>query len=62
MTSKLKASYSKTAAEIHISDQNIFSVLANITDCHFELDKVWRFIRINNQALTHFGKKEDAMG
>ena len=37
--------------------QKISSILASITDCHFELDKDWRFIRINDHSLAYFGRQ-----
>ena len=64
MTRKLKVSRDKAAAgRFRKSDQEISSILASITDCHYELDKEWCFIRINDHALTYFGKKkEDIIG
>lgn len=51
------------AGLVHESEQKIFSILAGITDCYYELDPHWRFIRINDRALTYFGvKKEDVVG
>ena len=34
-----------------------------ITDCHYMLDRQWRFTRINDRALRHFGMgQEDFLG
>jgi PAS domain S-box-containing protein len=41
------------------SERRISSILASITDCHYELDHDWRFVRINDQALAYFGRKRE---
>lgn len=41
------------------SEEKLSSILAKITDCHFELDKDWRFIRINDQSLDYFGRQRE---
>jgi PAS domain S-box-containing protein len=47
-------------AEIfHRSEQKISTIYAHMTDCHCELDRDWRFIRINDRALSYFGGKRD---
>jgi PAS domain S-box-containing protein len=45
--------------ELHESEQRLSSIIASITDCHYELDKDWRFILINDRSLTYFGRKRD---
>jgi len=64
MARKQRVSSDETAAELsRKSEQKISSILAGITDCHYELDRNWRFIRINDQSLAYFGKKkEDLIG
>ena len=58
MTRKQKLSLDETVAELsRKSEQKISSILASITDCHFELDKDWRFIRINDHSLAYFGRQ-----
>ena len=41
------------------SEQKISSIFAHITDCYYELDRDWRFTRINDQALAYFGKRRE---
>ncbi len=43
------------------SEQKISSILASITDCHFELDKKWRFICINDHAMEYFNRKREEL-
>ena len=64
MTRKQKASPDAIVAELFLkSEEKISSILAGITDCHFELDRDWRFIRINDQSLAYFGgKREELIG
>jgi PAS domain S-box-containing protein len=64
MTRKQKVSSQEKAAELfRKSEQKLSSILAGITDCHYELDRDWRFIRINDHSLAYFGKKrEDLIG
>jgi PAS domain S-box-containing protein len=38
------------------SERKISAILDSITDCHYELDKEWRFVRVNDRASVHFGK------
>ena len=38
------------------SERKISAILDYITDCHYELDKEWRFARVNDRAAKHFGK------
>lgn len=62
MTRKLKVSSRETEAELlRKSEQRLSSILASITDCHFELDKKWRFVRINNHAVEFFGRKREEL-
>lgn len=42
-------------------EQKLSSILASITDCHYELDKDYRFISINDHALAYFGKKREKL-
>lgn len=52
----------ETAAELlRKSEQRLSSILASITDCHFELDKKWHFIRINDHAVEYFGRKREEL-
>lgn len=52
----------ETAAELlRKSEQRLSSILASITDCHFELDKKWRFILINDHAVEYFGRKREEL-
>ncbi|MDQ5986581.1 MAG: Adaptive-response sensory-kinase SasA [Syntrophus sp. SKADARSKE-3] len=47
----------------HQSERKIAAILNSMTDCHYELDKEWRFTRINDRALAYFGKnREDFIG
>ena len=64
MARKQRVSPEETAVErSRKSEQKISSILAGITDCHYELDCDWRFIRINDHSLAYFGKKrEDLIG
>jgi len=64
MTRKQKISPQKTVEELlRKSEQKLSSILASITDCHFELDRDWRFIRVNDQSLAYFGRKrEEVLG
>jgi PAS domain S-box-containing protein len=32
-----------------------------ITDCHYELDRNWRFIRINDHSLAYFGRQREEL-
>jgi PAS domain S-box-containing protein len=58
MARKQRISLDGAASELlRKSDQRLSSILASITDCHFELDHGWRFIRINDQALAYFGRE-----
>jgi PAS domain S-box-containing protein len=60
MDSKKKSPTQESTAELlRKSEQKLSSILASITDCHFELDKDWRFIRINDQSLDYFGRKRE---
>jgi PAS domain S-box-containing protein len=62
MTRKHKVSPQETVAELlRKSEQKISSILASITDYHFELDKDWRFLRINDQSLAYFGRKKEEL-
>ncbi len=62
MTPKQKASPRETVVELlRKSEEKLTSILASITDCHFELDKNWRFIRINNQSIAYFGRKREEL-
>lgn len=62
MARKLKVSLDQTAAEVfRKSEEKLSSILASITDCHFQLDKDWRFIRINDHALAYFGRRKDEL-
>jgi PAS domain S-box-containing protein len=62
MDSKEKSPIQETTAELlRRSEQKLSSILASITDCHFELDKDWRFIRINDQSLNYFGRKREEL-
>ena len=62
MTRKQKLSLDETVAELsRKSEQKISSILASITDCHFELDKDWRFIRINDHSLAYFGRQREEL-
>ena len=62
MTRKQKASPDAIVAELFLkSEEKISSILAGITDCHFELDRDWRFIRINDQSLAYFGRKREEL-
>jgi len=62
MTRKHKVSPQETVAELlRKSEQKISSILASITDYHFELDKDWHFLRINDQSLAYFGRKKEEL-
>ena len=62
MTRKQKVSLDETAAELlRKSEQKMSSILAGITDCHYELDRDWRFILINDQSLSYFGRKREEL-
>jgi len=62
MTRKQKLSLDETVAELsRKSELKISSILASITDCHFELDKDWRFIRINDHSLAYFGRQREEL-
>ena len=62
MTPKQKASPQETVVELlRKSEEKLTSILASITDCHFELDKDWRFIRINDHSLAYFGRKREEL-
>ena len=62
MTPKEKASPQETVVELlRKSEEKLTSILTSITDCHFELDKGWRFIRINNQSIAYFGRKREEL-
>ena len=39
------------------SERKIAAILGSMTDCHYELDREWRFTRINDRALAYFGKQ-----
>ncbi len=64
MARRPKESPDETVAELlRKSEARLSSILASITDCHFELDRDWRFIRVNDQALAYFGKvREELIG
>jgi PAS domain S-box-containing protein len=38
-------------------ERKVSSILAGTTDCHYELDRDWRFLRINDRAVAYFGKE-----
>ncbi len=40
------------------TEQRIASILNSMTDCHYELDREWRFTRINEKALLFFDKQK----
>ena len=40
------------------SERKISAILSSIPDGHYELDRNWRFIRINDHALAYFGRSE----
>lgn len=62
MTRKQKVSLEETVAELfRKSEQRISFILAGITDCYYELDRDWRFIRINDQSLAYFGRKREEL-
>jgi PAS domain S-box-containing protein len=62
MTRKQKVSLEETVAELfRKSEQRISFILAGITDCHYELDRDWCFIRINDQSLAYFGRKREEL-
>ncbi len=45
------------------SERKIAAILGSMTDCHYEIDREWRFTRINDRALAYFGKqREDIIG
>ena len=45
------------------SERKITAILDSMTDCHYELDREWRFTRINDRALAYFNKRrEDFIG
>ena len=45
------------------AERKLSFVHGSITDGHYELDRDWRFVRINNRALAYFGRKrEDVIG
>jgi PAS domain S-box-containing protein len=59
---KQKTSLDETVAELfRKSEEKLSSILASITDCHFELDKDWRFIRINDQSLAYFNREREEL-
>ena len=59
---KQKVSLDETVAELfRKSEQKLSSILASITDCHFELDKDWRFIRVNDHSQAYFGRKREEL-
>lgn len=64
MTPKQKVSSKGKVAELlRKSEQKLSSILASITDCHFELDRHWRFIRINDHSLAYFQRdREELIG
>ena len=43
------------------SERKIASILDSMTDCHYELDREWRFTRINDRALAYFGKQREGL-
>jgi PAS domain S-box-containing protein len=59
-----RVSLDESVAELfRKSEQKISSILASITDGHYELDREWRFIGINDQALAYFGRgREEFIG
>ncbi|HEX2967397.1 MAG TPA: ATP-binding protein, partial [Syntrophorhabdaceae bacterium] len=49
--------------ELELRMKKADSILNSITDSYFELDKEWRFISVNDNALNHFGRtKEEVIG
>jgi PAS domain S-box-containing protein len=44
------------------SERKISSILASIPDGHYELDREWRFVRINDRALAYFGRDRELIG
>ena len=47
----------------HRSERKISTIYAHITDCYYELDRDWRFTRINDKALEFLGKSRlDVIG
>ena len=62
MARKQRVSSQEKAAELfRKSEQKLSSILASITDSHVELDKDWRFIRINDHSLAYFDRKRDEL-
>ena len=41
------------------SERKISFIFGNMTDCYFELDREWRFIRINDQGLAFFRRNRE---
>ena len=41
------------------SERKISFIFASMTDCYYELDRGWRFTRINDQCLAYFGRSEE---
>jgi PAS domain S-box-containing protein len=46
--------------ELSESKQQVSRILSSITDCYYALDREWRVIEINDQALKYFGMKREA--
>jgi len=49
----------KFAEIFHRSERKISFIFASMTDCYYELDRGWRFTRINDQCLAYFGRKRE---
>jgi PAS domain S-box-containing protein len=45
--------------ELNKSERKLSSILAGITDCHYELDRDLRFTLITNRALAYFGRTRE---
>ena len=49
----------ETLQALRASRARISRILESITDLYYSLDKEWRFIDVNRQAESRFGKKRD---
>ena len=39
------------------SQREISTIIESMTDCHFAMDREWRFTRINDRALSFFNRR-----
>ena len=52
---ELEERVAERTKELSQSEQRISRILSSITDCYYALDRDWRVIEINDQALKYFG-------